>query len=184
MKGMNKKASPSDIMKGFEALRGKPEGWRNKRPDDPKRHSDASRGIKSGRKSDFGKPKYVPSKSKGFKGRRITIAFEVISPESSERGVVEREGWVNEKGVEFHGLEEAADFLENEGIDSKFSAGETGGEYFMTEYSTDPYTGNAERKSYFMKGFTESEEAELWNILDGRRLKRVARDKKIIEEMG
>jgi hypothetical protein len=37
---------------------GKPEGWRNKRLDDPKRHSDASRGIASGRFSDVKKPKY------------------------------------------------------------------------------------------------------------------------------
>jgi hypothetical protein len=36
----------------------KPEGWRNKRPDDPKRHSDAARGIESGRKGYVKKPKY------------------------------------------------------------------------------------------------------------------------------
>jgi hypothetical protein len=41
----------------------KPEGWRNKRPDDPKRHSDASRGIKSGRKGYVKKPKYPTQKS-------------------------------------------------------------------------------------------------------------------------
>jgi hypothetical protein len=36
----------------------KSEGWRNKRPDDPKRHSDAARGIESGHKGDFEKPSY------------------------------------------------------------------------------------------------------------------------------
>jgi hypothetical protein len=42
---------------------GKPEGWRNKRPDYPKRHSDAARGIESGRFSQVGKPKYPIQKT-------------------------------------------------------------------------------------------------------------------------
>jgi hypothetical protein len=36
----------------------KPEGWRNKRPDDPKRHSDAARGIESGHLSEVKSPIY------------------------------------------------------------------------------------------------------------------------------
>jgi hypothetical protein len=41
----------------------KPEGWRNKRPDDPKRHSDAARGIESGRFSEVKNPIYPKTAS-------------------------------------------------------------------------------------------------------------------------
>jgi hypothetical protein len=56
----------------------KPEGWRNKRPDDSKRHSDASRGIASGRFSKVKKPKYIPTFSvREIKGIKLPDGVEI-----------------------------------------------------------------------------------------------------------
>jgi hypothetical protein len=57
----------------------KPEGWRNKRPDDPKRHSDASRGIKSGTSAKVGKPIYDRGKWKQAKLPSMEGADEILA---------------------------------------------------------------------------------------------------------
>jgi hypothetical protein len=61
----------------------KPEGWRNKRPDDPKRHSDAARGIESGRFSQVKKPKYPIQKT--AKHIATTKGFYAVNIEDIEK---------------------------------------------------------------------------------------------------
>jgi hypothetical protein len=71
----------------------KPEGWRNKRLDDPKRHSDAARGIASGRKSDVRKPKYPANKTPPSEEAKR------LGKEKSEMGWADRDYGAKEKKI-------------------------------------------------------------------------------------
>ena len=62
----------------------RPEGWRNKRPDDPKRHSDAARGIASGSKSEVKKPRFHRTGSYDTDEKRVKVLWKTETSESAD----------------------------------------------------------------------------------------------------
>lgn len=102
--------------------------------------------------------------------RRIKIAFEVVTPESAERGDIDEEqsGWENEEGVPMASVKEAIEFLRNEGAIMASSSGFIRGVWYHTEPSTDIYTGNSETRQFFLHAFTEKEEERIYNVLFSR----------------
>lgn len=56
----------------------KPEGWKNKRPDDPRRHADAARGRKSGRKEEIRLKDVMLAVAEGDFDENLDSLFQAI----------------------------------------------------------------------------------------------------------
>lgn len=117
----------------------------------------------------------------------IRISFTRITRGDSDDSddYEEEHGWIDEEGVEFEpdesdiedGMTEsesivnqAVDFLKKEGVSEASSTAFHTGVWYSTEYETIDYgTGEAEERSFHLKGFSPEEEAEIFKHVTRRR---------------
>lgn len=120
--------------------------------------------------------------------RRIRIAYQIVTPESTEEGDFAEQGWENEEGVVMEPDEEAVAesgvFLSGEtrayadeavrfltddipGVIVEASSTPSNGVnvWYTGDADTDPQTGDERTETYHLVGFTEEEQRYIYNRL-------------------
>jgi len=99
---------------------------------------------------------------------RIKTSYEIVTPESAERGDVEDQGWEDEEGEVIEPWDEdqtlvdaAADWLGGKGSLETSD----GISYYEIDPRLDYKTGSETRYTYHLDGFTPEEEGEIWDQL-------------------
>jgi hypothetical protein len=106
-------------------------------------------------------------------GKRIQVAYSLITPESAANGDFEDTGWLDEKGVEMSDLEgwdnadtpvdKAVGYLGSEGVDAVSSFPFSPGAWYIRVDNQE--NGNVMEYTYHLSGFTPEEEQEIYKQL-------------------
>ena len=116
----------------------------------------------------------------GRRTRRITVTYSTITPESAESGDFDDTGWVDEEGIEIaldkwdraDGLtiaKKAAKILRDAGAIEPSSSAPGRGTWYSTGFTTSDYqTGEEREESYHLKGFSPTEEREIYKLVTAR----------------
>ena len=106
-------------------------------------------------------------------GKRIKIAYSLITPESALTGDFEDTGWLDEKGVEMSDLEDweegatpvdkAVGYLGDEGVQCVSSFPFAVGDWYIRDEAQD--NGKVMEYTYHLSGFTPEEEQEIYKQL-------------------
>lgn len=112
---------------------------------------------------------------------RITITYEIVTPESAEHGDAEERGWIDEEGVDMtpdqYDLEDgetaaskAVEFLQNEGASEPSSSAFHDGVWYSTPDGNQDYrTGATEYRSFHLNDFTPEDEEAIYAAMTSRR---------------
>jgi len=108
---------------------------------------------------------------------RITISYDIITPESAEDGDVSERGWENEDGIvmedEGRGLATAtANMLRREGATEASSSTFHSGVWYTEHGDRDPMTGEQRNRAFHLHGFTEDQERDIFELFTLRPARR------------
>lgn len=110
----------------------------------------------------------------GQRGPRILITYETYTPESVEQGDAAERGWVDEDGVSckpdsydrkagLTAVDLAVKMMQHEGACEPSSSHFHRGVWYTNPNASENYqTGETESRSYHLKGFTSSQEREIF----------------------
>lgn len=104
---------------------------------------------------------------------RITITYDLVTPESAEEGDTAENGWIDEEGEDMfasaedreNGIEctdHAVKFLRDNGATEPSSSAFHVGIWYSSEGETDTISGNVETRAYHLKGFTPEQEKKVY----------------------
>lgn len=95
--------------------------------------------------------------------RKITISYAIYEPE--HEGEPSERGWMDEAGVEFDSVLEAAVWLQKQGAVYPSSTVPSQHMWFYSELDTDLRTGRETERSFHPEGFSDRELATLSNVV-------------------
>lgn len=110
---------------------------------------------------------------------RILTTYNKTTPESVEQGDFSESGWEDEDGVDMtpdewdreDGLTaatKAAKWLQDKGAYNTSASHFHPGMWYSTEWSSDYRTGEETEYNFHLKGFTEAEEQEIFELMRRR----------------
>lgn len=117
----------------------------------------------------------------GGRHPRILVSFTAYTPESIEDGDSSDHGWVDEDGVDMTpdeydrasgitAVDKAVKLLKYDGASQPSSSHFHRGTSYSTGSNTTDYgTGESEERSFHLKGFTSSQEREIFRRVTARR---------------
>jgi hypothetical protein len=138
-------------------MRGQPtEPWASGPPDDPYEMA-------------AGRREY----ERELKRKFIRTSYEVITPESSERGEPAEQGWEDEEGVNVRSMKGAIDFLKEHGpLECETTSRSAGyrSRFELRCHTLDPerdmYSGEEKYYTYFVEGFNSKEVDKIFDKVD------------------
>jgi hypothetical protein len=117
----------------------------------------------------------------GGRHPRILVSFTTYTPESIEDGDSADSGWVDEDGVDMTpdeydrssgitAVDKAVKLLKYDGAGQPSSSHFHRGTWYSTEADTTDYrTGESEERAFHLKGFTSTQEREIFRRMTARR---------------
>lgn len=97
----------------------------------------------------------------------IKTTYEIVTDESAAEGDVAERGWKDEDGEEFESVDDAVEWLRDNGASRTFASSSSFhvGIWYSTEPEQDMYDGSYTTYSFHLEGFTAKEEQQIYEKL-------------------
>ena len=110
---------------------------------------------------------WVKKANNGDGQKRIRIAYGIVTPESASIGDYAKTGWIDKKGVVIESVDDAIEFLRNNGAVYPSSSHFHPRCWYSDDGNTNFRTGAVETRSYHLVGFSEDEQEAIFAAIEG-----------------